>query len=482
MNDIKIKQKVSFRLMMVTVFLGAFIVMLSSSTINLAIPFFMENFNTSLDIAKWTLTGFLLAMGTATPLSACLGERFSYKNVYLFSMVGFTLASILCVLSWNIISLIIFRILQGVFCGFVMPATMAMIYQVVPKEKQVAAVSIWSTASMLAPAVGPTLSGFLIQYFNWQSIFLINIPICIIIFVLGIKFMPYFKFDVPKYFDVPGFIFVLIGSLFLLIAFSEGASLGWSSWKILSLIIVGFVSLGLFIWRELSIDSPVLNIRIFKYPKYSLSIIVYCSIIVITYAGILLTPLFLQNIQNISALDTGIILLPSSLIVALLMPVVGKLYKYIDPSILIVTGILLMAVGSWKMAHLTVNTTHSYIIIWMVVRNMGMSFSTLPATYCGMSVLPKKESGHGSSINNWTSRAVASLSMGVFTSVLTSRTMVHVNYLVSVSDSKLSTILIQNKGFVMGINDVYLISFFILLIILPISIFLKRETKEYKSA
>lgn len=482
MNDIKIEQKVSFRLMMVTVFLGAFIVMLSSSTINLAIPFFIGNFNTSLDIAKWTLTGFLLAMGTATPLTACLGERFSYRNVYLFSMAGFTLASILCVLSWNISSLIAFRILQGVFCGFVMPATMAIIYQVIPKEKQVAAVSIWSTASMLAPAVGPTLSGFLIQYFNWQSIFLINIPMGIIIFVLGIKSMPYFKFDVPKYFDVPGFIFVLIGSLFLLIAFSEGATLGWSSWKIMSLIIVGFVSLGLFIWRELSIDLPVLNIRVFKYPKYSLSIIVYCSIIVTTYAGILLTPLFLQNIQNISALDTGIILLPSSLIVALLMPVVGKLYKYIDPSILILTGILFMAVGSWKMAHLTINTTHSYIIIWMVIRNMGMSFSTLPATYCGMSVLPKIESGHGSSINNWTSRAIASLSMGVFTSVLTSRTMTHVNYLVSTSDSKLSTILIQNKGFVMSINDVYLISFFILLIILPISIFLKRETKEYKSA
>ncbi|WP_186429711.1 MDR family MFS transporter [Clostridium sp. BSD9I1] len=480
MNDIKFKQKISFRLMMITVFLGAFIVMLSSSTINLAIPFFIKNFNTSLDVAKWTLTGFLLSMGTATPLSACLGERFSYKNVYLFSMAGFTLASILCAVSWNMSSLITFRILQGIFCGFVMPATMAMIYQVIPEEKQVTAVSIWSTASMLAPAVGPTLSGFLIQYLNWRSIFLINVPIGIIIFVLGVKSMPYLKLGVPKYFDIPGFIFVLIGSLFLLFAFSEGASLGWNSWIIISLIIIGFISIGLFIWRELSIDSPVLNLRVFKYPKYSLSIIVYCSIMIITYAGILLTPLLLQNIQHLSALDTGIVLLPASLIMALLMPIIGKLYKYIDPSILIMIGILFMAVGSWKMAHLTVDTTHSYIIIWMIVRNVGMSFSTLPATYCGMSVLPKIESGHGSSINNWTSRAIASLSMGVFTSVLTSRTITHVNYLVANSKNRVATELIQNKGFVMGINDVYLISFFILILILPISFFLKRETKEYK--
>jgi EmrB/QacA subfamily drug resistance transporter len=477
MDEVKIEQKVSFRLMMVTVFLGAFIVMLSSSTINLAIPFFMKNFNASLDIAKWTLTGYLLSMGTVTPLSAYLGERFSYKRLYLVSIAGFTLSSILCALSWNIISLIIFRILQGVFCGFVMPATMAMIYQVIPKEKQVAAVSIWSTASMLAPAVGPTLSGYLIQYFNWQSIFLINVPICLIILILGAKSMPYYKFHALKYFDFPGFLSVLMGSSFLLIAFSEGASLGWSSWEILSLLIIGFIALGFFIWRELSTDLPVLNIRVFKYKKYSLSIVVYCSIIIITYAGFLLTPLFLQNIQHVSALDTGIILFPSALVVALLMPVVGKLYKYIDPSILIMIGILFIAVGSWKMAHLTINTSHNYIIAWMVVRNIGMSFSTLPTTYCGMAVLPKIMSGHGSSINNWTSRAIASLSMGVFTSVLTSRTMIHVNDLTVASNNKLSTTLIQNKGFVMGINDVYFISFVIILITLPISFFLRRESK-----
>ncbi|MBL4930571.1 MDR family MFS transporter [Clostridium paridis] len=474
MEDIKFQEKTSLRLMMITIFLGAFIVMLSSSTINLAIPFFIKNFSTSLDVAKWTLTGFLLSMGTSTPLSACFGERYSYKNVYLFSIAGFTLASILCAVSWSISSLVTFRILQGVFCGFVMPATMAMIYQVIPKEKQVTAVSIWSTATMLAPAVGPTLSGFLIQYFNWQSIFLVNVPIGIIIFILGVKSMPYLKMDTPKYFDIPGFVFVLIGSLFLLFAFSEGASLGWSSWIIISLIIIGFISIGLFIRRELRIDSPMLNIRVFKYPKYSLSIVMYCSIMIITYAGILLTPLLLQNIQHLSALDTGIILLPASLIMALLMPIVGKLYKYIDPSILIMTGILFMLVGSWKMAHLTVDTTHSYIIIWMVVRNIGMSLSTLPTTYCGMSVLPKIESGHGSSINNWTSRAIASLSMGVFTSVLTSRAITHVNYLVASSNTKLATELIQSKGFVMGINDVYLISFFILILTLPIGFFLKR--------
>lgn len=147
----------------------------------------MKSFSANLDTVKWTLTGFMLAMGTMAPLTAYLGERFSYKRVYLTSIVGFILASILCIFSINITTLIISRIIQGAFSGVIVPATMAIIYQAVPKKRQVSATSLWSMASMLAPAIGPTLSGFLIQYFSWQSIFIINIPIGLIILILGLK-------------------------------------------------------------------------------------------------------------------------------------------------------------------------------------------------------------------------------------------------------------------------------------------------------
>lgn len=470
------KQEVSYAPMMVTIFLGAFLVTLSTSTINLALPFLMKNFNTTLDTVKWTLTGFMLAMGTMAPITAYLGERFSYKRVYLVSVIGFTLASVLCIFSWNIESLIAFRILQGAFSGIITPATMAIIYQVIPKKKQVGAISLWSTAAMLAPAVGPTLSGLLIQYFNWESIFMINIPLGIITAIIGFKYIPYFKLNVPKFFDFQGFVAIIIGSLALLVAFSEGGTLGWNSWIIITSIIVGVIAIGLFIWRALSIESPVLDIRVFKYSKYTLSTIVYSFVMMSLYAGTLLTPLFLQNIQQMSALDAGLVMLPASLAMALTMPAVGRLYAKVDSRILIVIGVLLMALGSWKMGHLAVDTPHGYVILWMIARNVGIAFGTMPVTYSGMAVLPKTMSGHGSAVNNWISRVVSSLSMAIFASLLTSRAAAHITELIK--SGSVSQGLAKSEGFVLGVNDLFTISFAIILIALPISYFLGNKEKS----
>lgn len=473
-------KEVAYWPMMITIFLGAFLVTLSTSTINLALPFLMKSFETNLDTVKWTLTGFMLAMGTMAPIAAYLGEKFSYKRVYLFSIAGFTLASILCIFAWNVESLVVFRIIQGGFSGIITPVTMAMIYQIIPKEKQVSAISLWSTASMLAPAIGPTFSGFLLQYFSWESIFVVNIPIGIIVIIIGLRYIPYFKLNEPKFFDFQGFVCIIIGSLSLLIAFSEGENLGWTSGIIVSSIIIGVISLGLFVRRELSIESPVLDIRVFKYSKYSLSVIIYSFVMISLYAGTLLTPLFLQSVQRLSALDAGVILLPASLAMALAMPIIGRIYNKVDSRILISVGILLMALGSWKMSHLTVSTPHSYIMLWMIARNVGISFGTMPVTYSGMSVLPKVISGHGSSVNNWISRVVSSLSMAIFAALLTSRTTMHVTNLISLQGE--SKILAQSDGFVLAVNDLFMVSFVIILIALPLCYFLKnRKRNKYNN-
>lgn len=173
-------REIKFWPMMMTMFLGSFVVMLSSSTINIALPYLMTNLHTDLDTAKWLITGFMLTMGTSAPLTAFLGERISYKRLYLIAIAGFSAASALVFVSNTIDMLIAIRFLQGFFGGVTIPATMAIVYQALPKKRLITAVSIWSIAPTLAPAVGPTVSGFLIQYFNWKAIFFINIPLGLI--------------------------------------------------------------------------------------------------------------------------------------------------------------------------------------------------------------------------------------------------------------------------------------------------------------
>ena len=323
------KSKLNYGLLMVALVTGAFLTTLASSTINIALPYLMNHFNSNLDTLKWAMTGFMLATGIIAPITCYLGEKFSYKRTYLISIIGFTLCSLFCALSWNVQSLITFRILQGAFNGLAIPSTMSIIYQVIPRKKQAFSISLWSLSAMLAPAVGPTLSGWIIQYFNWKAIFIINIPIGIIAALLVIKAAPYYKLNPPESFDLFGFATCLISSILLLTAFSEAAQWGWTSYETILFLAVGIIILAIFIFRELTAKNPILNLSIFKYKGFTISVIVRSIVTMGLYAGSLLTPLFLQNAQHVTALDAGLILFPSSLAMAFCMIIVGKLY---DPA------------------------------------------------------------------------------------------------------------------------------------------------------
>ncbi|MCZ8517135.1 DHA2 family efflux MFS transporter permease subunit [Paenibacillus filicis] len=454
---------------MIALFFGSFLAILGISTINVALPVLMKDFNAGLDTVQWTLTGFMLATGVIAPVTGYLGDRFSTKYLYVGALVGFTLTSALCAFAWNIESLIAFRVLQGLFSGMVMPSTMTIIYQVIPRERQAFALSMWSLATMLAPAFGPTLAGWLIQTFNWEWLFLMNIPFGIAAIAVSLKQVPFYKVAAVKTFDTPGLITVVVCSTTLLIAFSEAHAWGWTSWKIVSLIALGLAALILFIRRELTVPQPLLNLRVFRYGKYTYSLILAVVITISLYSGTYLTPVYLQNIQHASALDTGLILLPASLAMAVFMPITGKLYARVGPVWLIAAGVLLIAVGTLAMGQLRVDTPHLYVVLWMTVRNIGISLSTMPATNAGMEIIPRELTGHASSVNNWIRQGFGSFSIGMFTSLLSARMAVHSAELSRQAGEGASPGDVQAHAFTSSVNDVYLAATIIVLIGMPLA-------------
>ncbi|MBB3069010.1 EmrB/QacA subfamily drug resistance transporter [Paenibacillus baekrokdamisoli] len=474
------KNEVRFVPIMIAIFFGSFISTLSVSTINIALPVLSEDFHASLSTIQWTLTGFMLAMGTFAPVTGYFGERFSFKRLYIFALSGFTVASILCGLSWDTTSLITFRIMQGAFSGLIMPATMSIIFQVIPREKQPLALSFWSVSSMLAPAIGPTFSGWLLDNFSWHWLFWMNVPIGIIGVLLIFPFIPYYRLNVPKSFDLIGFITVIVSSSSLLVALSQGHSWGWLSGKALSLFSIGILFLLLFIWRELTAESPLLNLRVLKNGRYTTSLIVICIITISLYSGTFLTPIFLQNIQRVTPLDTGLILLPASLAMAFLTPFVGKMYSRTGPRVLLFIGITLMAAGTLPLSWLSVDVPHGYIVFWMIVRNLGIAFSMMPASTASMEQIPKQLSGHASSITNWTRNVFGSFAIAIFSSLLTSETTKHAASLVK--HGATNQTYIKMMSFTMSVNDVYFIAMLIVVVALPICLFIpkRRQSEEPK--
>ncbi|RAV19291.1 DHA2 family efflux MFS transporter permease subunit [Paenibacillus contaminans] len=466
-------QTVRFWPIMIAIFFGTFLAVLANTTVNVAIPMLMDHFQSPLSSIQWTMTGFMLMTGTVAPLVGYLGDRFSYKKLYVTALVGFTLFSGLCAFAWDSSSLIVFRMLQGSFSGLVMPATMTIIYQVIPREKQPFAMSLWSLSAMLAPAVGPTLSGFLIDAFSWQWLFLMNVPIGVVAIVMVLWLVPYYKMNVPKSFDAFGLVTVVVGSLSLLIAFSEGHNWGWTSARLLGLTGFGAIALLLFIRRQLRSDQPLLQLRILRNTRYSTSLLLSSIITVGLYAGSFLTPLFLQTIQQATPLEAGLILLPSSMVMALMMPITGKLYVKVGPFWLILAGVALIALGTYEMGRLSVDVSHGYVMFWMSVRNIGVALSTMPSNNAGMMSVPRELSGQASSINNWVRQVIASFSIGLFSSMLASRTASHAGALAAAGTDGLPAV--QLQSFTLGVNDVYMLATVIMILCIPLVFLLRRN-------
>ncbi|WP_141505262.1 DHA2 family efflux MFS transporter permease subunit [Paenibacillus luteus] len=465
-------QKVRFWPIMVAIFIGSFLCVLSSATINLALEILTDHFDTTLSSVQWTLTGFMLAMGTTAPIAGYLGERFSYKRLYLFSLIGFTLASVLCATAWSEGSLIAFRVLQGAFSGLIIPATMSIIYQVIPRERQAMAVAFWGLSAMLAPAFGPTISGWILENLSWHWLFWMNIPIGIIAIWFVYAYIPFYRLNVPKSFDGLGFLTVVMSSSSLLLALGQGHSWGWGSWKIISLFALGVISLLLFIWRELTAETPLLNLRVFKNRRFTLNAIISNIITISLYSGTLLTPVFLQRIQHVSAMDTGMILLPASLAMALLMPVVGKLYGVIGPRWLMSGGIALLTIGTLALSWLSIDVSHAYVIWWMIVRNIGIALVVMPSSNAAMEQIPAELSGHASAITNWTRNVFGSFAIAIFTTMLASRSITHATDFMKAGD--VDKLHIEMMSFTMSVNDVYVVATLVAVVALPLSLFVGK--------
>ncbi|MCY1058084.1 DHA2 family efflux MFS transporter permease subunit [Nannocystis sp. SCPEA4] len=463
---------------MFALFVGSFMSVLSSSTITLAIPELQRYFGAELSLLQWTLTGFMLAMGTSAPLTGYLGGRFSFKALYVASLVGFTLASVLCGLAWDTYSLVAFRFLQGAFSGAIMPATMTLIYQLLPRERQALAASLWSLSASLAPAFGPTFAGWLITLGDWRWLFFINVPLGLVAVALAARTIPYYRLQVPRAFDLPGLLTVITGTLSLLIALSQGRDWGWTNVSTVSLFVLGTLSLIGFVVRELRARHPLLDLRVLANRRYLVTLIISSIITISLYSGAFLVPVFLQTIQGVTPLETGLVLLPASLAMALLMPVVGRLYAPIGPRTLMTTGILMIAGGTYALSRLTLETSQTYLLVWMLVRNLGISLAVMPASNAGMEEIARERMGHASSISNWLRNVFGAFSIAIFTALLSLFSAREAESLVRQGMTERGPV--EALSLVAGINDVYLVATIVTLVAVPLSLGVRKANLPAK--
>lgn len=417
---------------LIAIVLGTFVAVLNSSLMNVAMNKFVAVFGSDINTVQWVITGYTLASAMVIPMSGFLGARFGNKNVFIYSVAGFTLGSVICGLAWSDSSLIIFRILQGFAGGFIMPIGMSIIYSTFPREKTGTAIGLWGVAAMVAPALGPTFGGYLIQYYSWRLLFFINIPIGILAVVLGKILLK----DTPRKeglkFDMAGAVLSMIFFGSLLLALSKGQAEGWTSLFIVSLLVVSFFSFLLLLWVEFGVEQPVLDLKIFKNLKFTISVISGSLVMMGMMGGTFLTPLYLQNIQGLTAMQTGILMMPQSIAMALMMPLSGKLADRFGIVPLSVIGLTLLGVMTAELHHLTTDTPNHWLNVILTIRGIGIGLCMMPLTSAGMMAVAPQQVGNASPLSNVCRQVAGSLGIALFAAIMSNRQIVHYQH---ISDS-----------------------------------------------
>ncbi|HBS58533.1 MAG TPA: MFS transporter [Firmicutes bacterium] len=414
---------------MLVVIIGGFMSILDTSIVNIAMPKMMAVFGVGTDKAQWILTVYMLTMGVLQPTTGYLCDVWGAKRMYIASMVIFTIGSALCGLAWSNDSMIGFRIIQAVGGGVIIPVGMSIIYTIFPPEERNLAMGVWGISAMVAPAIGPTLSGYFVEYLDWRLIFTINVPVGIVGTILAAFILRESPVRKQAKFDMVGFLTSALGLFCLLLALSEVSDEGWTSIYILSLLFVSFVSLLFFVIYELMHEDPLLDLTLFKNPTFSASTLVTFIGTVCLYGGIFLVPLFMENLRNYSAMQNGILLFPAAAMAGIMMPISGKIADRVGARPVVIVGLILLGLGNYGLRFLDLDTSYNYILWFLIIRSIGLGLFMMPVTVAGMNTVPFHKIARASAMNNAVRQVSGSFGIAILTTILQNRQVYHLNHM-----------------------------------------------------
>ncbi|HCW8670238.1 TPA: DHA2 family efflux MFS transporter permease subunit [Staphylococcus aureus] len=406
---------------------GMFIAILNQTLLNVALPKINTEFNISASTGQWLMTGFMLVNGILIPITAYLFNKYSYRKLFLVALVLFTIGSLICAISMNFPIMMVGRVLQAIGAGVLMPLGSIVIITIYPPEKRGAAMGTMGIAMILAPAIGPTLSGYIVQNYHWNVMFYGMFIIGIIAILIGFVWFKLYQYTTNPKADIPGIIFSTIGFGALLYGFSEAGNKGWGSVEIETMFAIGIIFIILFVIRELRMKSPMLNLEVLKFPTFTLTTIINMVVMLSLYGGMILLPIYLQNLRGFSALDSGLLLLPGSLIMGLLGPFAGKLLDTIGLKPLAIFGIAVMTYATWELTKLNMDTPYMTIMGIYVLRSFCMAFIMMPMVTAAINALPGRLASHGNAFLNTMRQLAGSIGTAILVTVMTTQTTQHLS-------------------------------------------------------
>jgi len=442
------------KILLIVLIAGCFLSTLNQTLLNVALSNLMEVFDVTPATVQWLSTGFMLVNGVLVPITAFLMKRFTTRQLFISSMFFLFIGSVLCACAMGFGVLLTGRMIQAIGAGIIMPLMMTVILYLYPSEKRGSIMGTIGFAIIFAPAIAPTLSGFIIEYVSWRWLFIGLAPFALIVIILAFKYLMNVAETTKAKLDIVSVIVSTIGFGSTLFGFSSAGSKGWDHPVVITTIIIGIIVTTLFCLRQIRSNDPLLNLSVFKYKVFTLTSVINVLITIIMYADLILLPIYLQNGRGFTAFEAGLLLLPGAVINAFLSPVTGKMYDKYGAKPLFITGLVLIFISMWAVIDLTESTTYLYLMVRTIILRIGLSFISMPLNAAGLNALPRELGSHGSAVNNTIRQLAGAIGTAVIVTVYTIQSTSYASEL-SMENGNISATQLAKLASIFGSGDAY---------------------------
>jgi MFS transporter, DHA2 family, multidrug resistance protein len=427
----------------VTVSLAALMEVIDVSIVNVSLPQMQGNLGATLTEIGWVITGYAIANVIIIPLTAWLGQHFGTKPYYIFSLIAFVLASMLCGFAHTLPMMIAARVLQGLFGGGLLPRAQAILFETFPPSQVGLAQAVFGLSVIVGPTFGPTLGGYLTDTLGWRWVFFINMPVGLVAILMAFLFLPPSVKDTKpaRKVDWWGIILLAVWIGAFQTFLEEGEGDGWfESPFITRLAIIAVVGAVLFVWRELASRSPAVDLRVLRHRSLAAGSLYAIVLGISLYGTIFVIPLFTQNVLHFTAVQTGMLIIPGALCSGMIMPFIGRIMGKVDARFAVGLGSTVVGGAMFFLAQMNV-TTASHDMFWpLLIRGLGMGLMFIPLSVATMGGLPKKDMAAAAGFFSLTRQLGGSIGIALLATVLEKRQIFHYDRLAeSVSTFSLTT-------------------------------------------
>ena len=454
--------------------IAGFIGLFNETALNMALNSLIVSFGIHETTAQWLTTGYLLTLGILVPVSGLILQWFTTRQLFITSMIFSIIGTLIAAMAPTFSILMIARVVQAVGTALLLPLMFNTILMIIPPYKRGKVMGVIGLVIMFAPAVGPTLSGLILKNLSWHWIFWISLPLLVSALIFGIYFMQNVTEPTKPKIDVFSIILSTLGFGGIVFGFSNtGEGNGWGSPTVIISLVVGAIGLLLFSIRQLKMKQPVLNLSAFKYPMFTLGLVMVVASMMVILSSMILLPLYLQTSLSLSAFVAGLLLLPGGIINGFLSPVMGSLFDRFGPKWLVIPGFVIVTGSMFGFATITMETTSAFIIGLHIIMMIGISMVMMPAQTNGLNQLPRELYPDGTAIMNTLQQVAGAIGTAVAISILSSSTQ---NFLNTVADK--TDPLNQLLAFTEGVQNSFVFAIIISIIGLILSFFIKRVEVE----